>query len=299
MFPHYGEVEGLHRELREYRRPLARVYEAILGRRRFEVLRQAEINLLTEGSFREDEVFLEYGEQQPEVVANRFIVARAIPGIQWLRCNERGRFEAEEICAAPGFILSEAGYEKNLPAYQDWMPGYLGSYIHLYNQFVLFVIQRFPMIVATDLLCRFLDPKINPTPPNFNRLVSSYPGTEEEKIAAAALASWGVRMASHCDMYGEYLDYQVFRMLGFEPPDDFLLYTGKTRREVIFLAPSIGRGFPLELGGDILGYPMDESIVVFEEWTERLKPANPWQGVFIRSVRATKLTKVPLFKLSR
>lgn len=145
MFEYYGRIEGLKKELEEYRATLEEAYRDAFGNGLIDEFTEKAGKILTPECFREnaDAEGALLLDENYSGVTNLGVETFAYPKTDNPLMKRDGGFDRgdTQLHTAPYFLFPEGGFTQKRPK----LPRYLQSFLHEYNHFIQYVIQPFPL----------------------------------------------------------------------------------------------------------------------------------------------------------
>jgi len=293
---YHGTVQSLREQIDEHKEALDKRYTKIFGEERAKIIAEAAKRLLDAKSyFNSTEEFNEEmkGMQTlPSKTSNKFGI-----GIDTLRSplelTLEGRLIDRKIRTTPMFYISESGFNNSASA--KFTDRSIASYIHEYNHFITYVLQRFPINLVEDMLLRKLETKI----PKFDltRYLKELAGKDIslnekfEKLKTACQISPLIEMYESAN---RILDKSVLDSIGINVP---LHWRGKPRQHIDVPFPP-NKIFRIGAGGDMFkGLSDNEVIEKMMNWEEHFNQAgykNPILTNLVDSLKDAKVSRISL-----
>lgn len=294
MFPYYGDISEFHRELSLHRKALKRAYRAVLGKRLYEVVEEADQSFLNAGSFRTQEFAVRGGQESPGPTS-KFLMTAVTEVPKPTIFHNDGGFESDPVFMGPGFVFSQDGMEYYHQAYGKWMPSALGTYIHEYDHFVFWVIQPVPLYFAICVICDIVRPRrIPPAENEIEEMVAALACSREEKVARAAIAAYLSFLHWTYELYAEWLDVRIFRELGYKPPRSHLLFPPGGMMMSAYSVPSLNLVLPVIVNNSLASLRPDECLLRLERWHKYMSTPLPIQQKFMESLAKAEIRRVTL-----
>src|SRR3989338_691971 len=206
---YHGDVGSLIEKLELVRTRLDKRYSEILDKERFSQLIDVAERIFKPISFFSDvDTWNSYlGDRLPQRHPNLLICA-ATPNME---IGEDGRIKNDRKFTAPVFYFSEVGLEACLP---DHKGNIVADYVHNYNRFVLFALQRSPAYLVMLALSKYLRPFQEDLVAKYN----SGELTGEEFTREVILASLAHNLQETCEKGNRILDKLVLESIGVRVP---------------------------------------------------------------------------------
>jgi len=294
MLKYFGENRELQRKLKHRKKELEYAYLKLLGPGLFQHFQKCVENLITPVSFFSIEELGGITRMQEVAVspANKFLIAEKDVSVAF---ESNGSFAvAGDLVTCPAFFFHAAGFSQNSRMYSKCgVPPDLGSLIHEYNHFLLYLLQKTPF---TELLLHCLEFLRVPAWPLTDELMcqfilSYYGDLPKQEIANRLLLGFFVSALYWANEISvRAIDETVFKSLGFKPRGYFN-YPKKTVK--MLTIPELNAGFGVATGDPFYGFDIKSRLERILDWPTYFRPSNFIQENFLRSARTVNFIRIP------
>jgi len=289
-FKYLGKLESLGKEVAEAQEAINARYREILGEEQYRKLEDASRRLLTPSSFFDNvhDVKSRLGGILPEDTSNKMILAT----IADTTVNESGVIKVPKIRTAPAFYISDKGFENSGTAGFTEKP--IASYVHEFDHFVWYALQRVPLYLAQGFISDKAKPK-NTTmsvPEFMIQLMQEYPLANEEALDRLIIYSFANSIREIFEKSNRILDKQVLSSIGVDVP----LSWRDQPREYQYVPTQIGM-LGLPIGGDPFTDLDDQEVIRRAiNWPDHLNPFahREYSDNVLKSIQSVKVTRLPL-----
>jgi hypothetical protein len=288
---YHGKIDSLRGELARAKPYLDEKYEQVLGRER--VMRVAEVAKRTLGSFSffddTKEISRVLKTDFPETTPNKFMMANDI--VNKDGSDSRDRFEPKKIRTAPAFYISDTGTQNS--SYKN----ILHSYVHEYNHFVWYALQRVPLYLAIFMqkvsmegsesreawISRILK----------DLVANSSKSSVKERIDGVFTVIYADLLNDHYEKSNRVLDRLVLSSIGIDVDLEWRGQPREYHKIPIIGGPAIG----MPVGGDPYSGLSDNEIInrtIAWENHIRLTTDTDYTRKFMGMLRETKVSRLSL-----
>ncbi len=152
---YHGSVRGLAREMAEVKEALDRRYVEIIGHERAERLKEIGSRVLIPESFFDDReaVYRSLGERFEENAPNRMIFASNAN----YEIGQNGRIKDRKVQTSAAFYIAEEAFKYSESS--TFTERMIASYVHEFNHFIWYALQKVPFYLASTYISGARDPK--------------------------------------------------------------------------------------------------------------------------------------------
>lgn len=290
MFPYYGDISGLHKALRNHRKPMERAYRKALGMEVFQLVREADRKILNESSFLARQ-YLEEVSKASSNTTNKFVAASSSEGEEGVAFSLGGEARNLPKKISCGFSFAQEGFDATAKNYLGWIDPYIAPYIHEYDHFVIWAIQPQPILSAVLLLAQRLKPTRMPLRlEDISKLVEKSGGTRDEMILTLYLGLWAFVLQEAYEGMTRDIDRVVMENLGYDVPESF--FPIRPKRFVPLSVDFLEVRVVIPFGDVLFGLSLPERITILREWVKRIVPSDPRQCGFMESFASVTPEKI-------
>lgn len=274
---YHGNLEHLREDLEGARETLNQRYIEILGPERAAIVADHADRLLLPTSFFDSPAAVQErtGASLGGDVVNKMLLFYP-PGIK-IRSN--GRVKTKRVKTAAGFLISDEGFEHSHSASFTERP--LASYVHEYDHFVWYALQR-PPIYFVKMMLEEQRQKISPAT------------TQGKKVRMALGMTIGV-ITDLFEKGNRVLDKMVLEAIDVDVP---LPWRGKPKQYAQAYDSETHAVYMRVSGGDpFLGLSDQEAVECMINWQNRInivKPAPPFVENLLESAKGMGIGKITL-----
>jgi hypothetical protein len=287
MIFYKGKVESLRRDLEQVKPALDRRYLEILGRKNVERLEEVANRILVEESFYDNvqEMNSVIGHNCSDNIPNRLALAMS-SGIQ---IGKDGKVETKKIVTAPMIYVSENGFRNS-----GYFPTgrILASYVHEWNHFIAYALQRVPINFLEAALCDAIGARQLKEPQDFIGHLMKCKG-QEELVKSVAFGMYSRTIHDSMEKSNRILDKLVLEELGISV--DLSDWRGKKKqyqafpiREMTVVVPSSGDPFP-----NLTDRQVVSNTLEWEQYFSSITTV-PMIKNLVESLKGIKVSKISL-----
>jgi len=295
MLEYWGNIEGLKTELDSYREKADGIYRAMLGSKLYRKLEETSARILTPDAFLlPDELIARVrnlsGEETPvrHMYIERSSLRRSNFGIlfsvpEGVAISNGGRIRhsgERDICTTPSFTFTEEAFEiSSTYPQRSGFPKYITPFIHEYDHYITYVLQRTPMHAAAAIPIDELE-KMGYSSDFISDIYRNVMEDAENKAdRGAVLALLLNRLADLSETSAVRMDTIMFRELGF-PWEKY----AESK-----LSPSnLRQMYQMFMISD------DKATASIFNWTNKMRGTNDFLTNFINSLEALKVHRMSL-----
>ncbi len=302
---YHGALEGLAREVAEAKPLLDEQYHQILGPKRAQILSRAAERMLSPACFFDSAEAWNaaFRDELPPDAPNRMSLVTAA---DWSpnKVDLTGRLADRWIKTSVALYVSDPALAGSQAPDQAGAAGSgLAVYVHTYNSFVWYALQRVPL----QLLTHILDTKVRfKSPDDLDRIVEQLrragaTSTEQLHILTLGLYAYGAG-TSHAQAT-QILDKAVLAPLGISTD---LPWRGVSKRWEVVSVPygKLVRDIIIPIGGDWFADLTDgQAVEAVLNWPAqpRFRPRyrTPYLDNLVDSLQRVKVSRVPIQELKQ
>jgi len=285
---YHGKIPVITKEVSEIRETVNQRYVEIFGKTRAEQLAQVTARVLTPNSFFNTPSELErsLGEKLQEGASNKMLFLTNTG----YEIDPSGKIKDKKVQTSAAFYIAEEAFHHS--GSSDFTPRQVASYIHEYDHFVWFALQRVPIYLVNAYLAAAQEPA--PKKPRgelidyFKELIEADvpPDLISRNIYLAMLER---NMIEHFEKANRILDKIVLESIGIEVS---LEWRGKDKRRYLLPLPTGVMG--VGEGGDPFKGLKDEQVIeLFLNWE------NTLGGIVGSSYLSNLMAGIKELKISR
>lgn len=290
---YYGGIASLARELREVEPVLNQRYGELLGAERSARVREVATRTLRSSSFfdRAEAVRKRLGIPFADEECNKLSIATA----HELNLDANGNPTERKVSTAPIFYISEEGFRHSHSA--DFTERPVASYIHEFDHFVWYALQRVPLYTVNLFLIKALESRSNPiNPTEYMTQLMEFDLQPREKARKMYFAQAAHLLTEMYEKANRILDRAVMESIGITVP---IPWRGEPR-QYMQIAVSTGQVLIFPFGGDPFKTLEDREVierVLRWEHTANLQISDPWLVNLIEGVKNLRVSRVSLDEL--
>jgi hypothetical protein len=290
-FVYRGNLPELKQEVAEVTDVVNATYKRILGNQRYAKLELVSQRILTPEAFYDDvdDVERDIGHQVQD--SNKMLILSPSE----LKFRSNGELKNKKIRTSVAFYISEEGFKKTGSAKFTNRP--VASYIHEFDHFVSYALQRTPLYIANLILQESLEPeKKSDLTGYINAMMEAGISPSQIKENMVTLQVLKTYTDIH-EKANRILDKMVLAEIGITVP---LHWRHQEKSYGILPTPTGAMMFPT--GGDpFRGSSDQEAFESYLDWENRARftASMPKIQRVIDSVRNIRISRVPLVELLR
>lgn len=290
---YFGDVERVSAELREAKDELDARYREVLGEEREHQLSYVSQRLLSSRSFYSNPEKLRKVTGHEISGANKFIVASDTE----FEIERSGRLKNRKVRTIPLFYISEEGFrESSSSSFTDRR---LASYVHEFDHYVWYVLQRVPIYVisigiASELGTRDYDGLRNLFK---DMVIKETPSNEFKKRLSLVL--YGMILIDMYEKANRVLDRSILGSIGINVDLD---WRGAEREYAPVPLPVSNAIVMLPVGGDPFGNLTDKEVVDrFIKWEDHASMMLPLEYAmnFLQSVKELRVSRISVSDMDK
>jgi hypothetical protein len=295
-----GKVQSLQRELAEARPRLEERYHKVLGGQNAEKLLRVFNKVFEDGSFFDSPTAMNerLGTKFTDSTPNKFLFMAHDAD---LKLFWDGAPSELKIRTSAGIYTSELGLQRS-----DYK-NILYSYVHEFNHFVWYALQKVPIYLVTNVWEKIMKPETpmsqsNTTGEWVNSLMdSAFSGPNHMQSVEAMLAAANIRaIHEHLEKSNRILDKMILKGIGV---DIRLEWRHKEREVAMFQHPAaINIRFGLPIGGDPFDKYNDAEVIErVLDWENhwQANASTPKAEELLQRLKRAKILRIPFSELAR
>jgi hypothetical protein len=305
VFVYHGKDSELAKEVAEARETINARYLEVLGEKDYAKLQRTVNRLLSPECYFDsvEEVNSVLGENIQLSASNKMLLGIADDYGDVLKLDRDGRIKVKSLETAIGFYISPEGFRNSGSARFTDRP--IASYVHEFDHFVWYALQKVPLYFAELMLADSLKLKEKGESHSSGSLDLSnvMPKKEEglstrERVQRLALGMYTKTLHETYEKSNKILDRMVLESIDIDVPLDWR----HKEREYEFVPLPTRQVLGVPIGGDPFKELSDEEAVErVINWGDHfnLMLDDPYLNNLIESLKGITVSKVPLQDLKR